>query len=87
MLLYTSFYYISCCLDSLTAEDIIKLDMIKKVVLLAERTLERRKARVNKYLQWVSEVGISKKVLEDSGIAYACFVMQINLFLKPNILK
>jgi len=41
----------------LTAEDIVKLDVIKKEVLLAERTLERRKARVKKYLQWVSEVG------------------------------
>ena len=43
--------------DSLTAEDIVKLDIIKKEVLLAETTLERRKARVNKYLQWVSEAG------------------------------
>ena len=54
MLFYTSVYYVACCLDSLTAEDIIKLDTIKKEVLLAERTLEQRKARVNKYLQWVS---------------------------------
>jgi len=42
--------------DSLTAEDIVKLDIIKKEVLLAERTLERRKARVNKYLQWFERV-------------------------------
>ena len=46
MLFYTSVNYISCCLESLTAEDIIKLDIIKKEVLLADRTLEQCKARV-----------------------------------------
>lgn len=68
MLFYTSVNYISCCLESLTAEDIIKLDIIKKEVLLAERTLEQCKARVNKYLQWVSEVRRIKKILEHRGM-------------------
>jgi len=63
MLLYTSVYYLidkcllSHWLDSLTTEDIEKLDIIKKEVLLEETTLERRKARVNQYVQWVSEIG------------------------------
>jgi len=56
MLVFTSVFF-SFWLDSLTGEDIVKLDIIKKEVLLAERTLEQRKARVNKYLQWVSEAG------------------------------
>ena len=68
MLFYTSVNYISCCLESLTAEDIIKLDIIKKEVLLAERTLEQCKARVNKYQQWVSEVRRIKKILEHRGM-------------------
>ena len=68
MLLYTSVNYMSCCLESSTAEDIIKLDIIKKEVLLAERTLEQCKARVNKYLQWVSEVRRIKKILEHRGM-------------------
>ena len=68
MLFYTSVNYISCCLESLTAEDIIKLDIIKKEVLLADRTLEQCKARVNKYLQWVSEVRRIKKILEHRGM-------------------
>ena len=41
-------------LDFLTDEDIEKLDNITKVVLLREKTTAQRKARVSKYLHWVS---------------------------------
>ena len=41
-------------LDFLTDKDIEKLDKITKVVLLPEKTTAQRKARVSKYLHWVS---------------------------------
>ena len=41
-------------LDFLTDKDIEKLNNITKVVLLPEKTTAQRKARVSKYLQWVS---------------------------------
>ena len=41
-------------LDFLKDKDIEKLDNIIKVVLLPEKTTAQRKARVSKYLHWVS---------------------------------
>jgi len=43
-------------LDYFTDEDIKKLNTINREVLTAESSRERRKTRVSKYLQWVSQV-------------------------------
>ena len=44
-------YFIS---DSLTEDDLKKVEIIKKAVLIPEKNREKRKQRVKKYLQWVS---------------------------------
>jgi len=41
-------------LESLTAEDIKKLETIKESVLKSAENREKRKERVKKYLSWVS---------------------------------
>lgn len=46
-------------LDCFTAKDLEKLDNITKVVLLPEKTTAQRKARVSKYLHWVSSCNSS----------------------------
>ena len=44
-------------LDSFIDEDSKRLEKIKESVLLPTKDREERKARVNKYLQWVRETG------------------------------
>jgi len=69
--------------DSLTTEDIEKLDIIKKEVLLEETTLERRKARVNQYVQWFERAlttGQNVLLLDEPLTSKDCrFLKSINL--------
>ena len=51
------FFYIAAgvlLLESLTAEDVKKLEIIKISVLKSAENRETRKERVKKYLSWVS---------------------------------
>ncbi|XP_078357190.1 uncharacterized protein LOC144642066 [Oculina patagonica] len=61
--------------DCLTTKDISKLDNITKVVLLAEKTRARRKARVSKYLRWFEEALMTdqnKLMLDDPLTSEDC---------------
>ncbi|KAL9985268.1 hypothetical protein ACROYT_G007648 [Oculina patagonica] len=69
--------------DSLTAQDFKKLNIITKEVLLAERTRERRKARVSKYLQWFQQAlttGQNELLLDEPLTSEDCrFLKSISL--------
>ncbi|KAL9985264.1 hypothetical protein ACROYT_G007644 [Oculina patagonica] len=69
--------------DSFSAQDFKKLDIITKEVLLAEKTRERRKARVSKYLQWFEQAlttGQNELLLDEPLTSEDCrFLKSISL--------
>ena len=62
-LILVFFFYLDLLEEDLDLleEDLERLEIIKNEVLMTENSQERRKARVRKYLRWVSHVHYNVK--------------------------